>query len=43
MTVPETVVHKTQTELFAFLWKNKKENKKASCLPANIRGRSKLY
>jgi len=28
LTVPEPVIHKTQAELFAFLWRNKKDKRK---------------
>ena len=28
LTVPEPVIQKTQTELFAFLWRNKKDMKR---------------
>ena len=40
MTVPETVIHKTQTELFAFLWKNKKDKIKRQvvCQPTSEGG-----
>ena len=40
MIVPETVIHKTQTELFAFLWKNKKDKikRQAVCQPTSEGG-----